>query len=127
MTTNLPEDVISYILSYGDPDISVKYSYCLNQIVYNKNEFDVLCSRPGNTYDGWVDANFMYFILERNYQKKNNNIFYKTRPISYVAYRTLIRNRIPSRRQQYHTDAFNALPISMIELMEAEVMRYIND
>lgn len=70
MTTYLPEDVISYILSYGDPDISVKFSYCLNQIVYNKNEFDVLCSSPGNTYDGWVDANFMYFILERNYQKK---------------------------------------------------------
>jgi len=65
MTIVLPEDVISYILSYGDPDISVNFSYCLKQLLYNKQEFDMLC----NTNGLLVDTDFMYFILEASFVK----------------------------------------------------------
>jgi hypothetical protein len=65
MTIVLPEDIINNILSFGDPEISVKFSYCLKQLLYNKQEFDMLC----NTNGLLVDTDFMYFILEASFVK----------------------------------------------------------
>jgi len=66
MTIVLPEDIINNILSFGDPEISVKFSYCLKQLLYNKQEFDMLCN---NTNGLLVDTDFMYFILEASFVK----------------------------------------------------------
>jgi hypothetical protein len=69
---HLPNDVINCILSFGDPEITKKYNLCLNQLLYNKKEFDFLRQQRMNTYYNWDKHHFKYFILIRTSQKKTN-------------------------------------------------------
>ena len=124
MTIELPTDIIDYILSFGDPEIYVKFSYCFKQLLYNKREFGALRNTIGNTYSGWRDSYFMYFVLERNYQKSlNNNNFYKSRSISCGAYRTQMREF--RRRRDNDRDAVMT-PSVIMDRMEDLIM-FIND
>lgn len=79
MSNKLPEDVINYILSYGDPETFMKFSYCHKQLLYNKKEFDALRVMSYNFYYLWMETEFMYFAFNRAYQKKKlNNIIDNT-------------------------------------------------
>ena len=50
MTIELPTDIINYILSFGDPEIYVDFSYCFKQLLYNNRELCVLGYRIARRY-----------------------------------------------------------------------------
>ena len=70
----LPEDVINYILEYGDVDVTRKFSHVLSQMTYLKNEFTYLRTFGKNFYYRWPPSLFFVFIIIRNRQKMLMNI-----------------------------------------------------
>ena len=77
----VPNDIINNILSFGDPEITIKYKSCINQLLYNKKEFDFLRNQKHNTYYNWKDYNFKTFILIRTNQKKKLNYNNMIKPL----------------------------------------------
>tara|TARA_Y100000816_G_scaffold198754_1_gene145590 strand:- start:780 stop:1223 length:444 start_codon:yes stop_codon:yes gene_type:complete len=69
MSVNLPIDVIRHILSYGDPEVTIKHKAVINQLNYYKKEFNYLRHQLFNFYENWTEEQTMYFILNRNYFK----------------------------------------------------------
>jgi len=69
MSVELPIDLIEYILSYGDPEVTIKYKAVINQLKYYKKEFNYLRHQELNFYGNWTEEQTMYFILNRNYFK----------------------------------------------------------
>ena len=73
MTIMLPEDVIEYILSYGDPNINEKYRFVMKQIKFLKTEFNYNRLKPYNTWYLYKDEDFKHYILYKNNSKNALN------------------------------------------------------
>lgn len=65
MRVDLPMDVIDHILSYGDPEVTMKYKAVINQINYYIKEYDYLRHQELNFYYNWRKEDIIYFILNR--------------------------------------------------------------
>ena len=69
----LPDDVIDIILSYGDPIITQKYSFVMKQLEYLMNEFNYKRIKLFNTWYGYHEYHFKYYILYKNNSKSALN------------------------------------------------------
>jgi hypothetical protein len=70
----LPEDVVNYILEYGDPIVTEKYKCVLNQINYLFKEFNYKRCQMWNVWKGYKKSQFMIYILYKNKSKNRLNI-----------------------------------------------------
>ena len=87
VSINIPKHIIDNILSFGDPIITSNYKLCMNQLLYNKKEFDFLrTSSRKNSYYNWKEYNFKTFILIRSNQKKKLNYNNIIKPIISTPY-----------------------------------------
>jgi hypothetical protein len=69
----LPDDVINYILDYGDPRINQKYNFVLIQLKYLNNEFNYNRKKKYNTWYGYEENEFKHYILYKNNSKSSLN------------------------------------------------------
>lgn len=73
----LPQDIIDYILSFGDVYVAQKFDSVLRQFRYNRTEFDFFANKPRlslgqiNNYSGFSVDMFYLYILDKSYIKKN--------------------------------------------------------
>ena len=72
----LPQDIIDYILSFGDVYVAQKFDSVLRQFQYNLTEFDFFANKPHlslgqiNNYSGFSVDMFYLYILDKSYIKK---------------------------------------------------------
>ena len=69
MRVDLPMDVIEHILSYGDPEVTMKYKAVINQINYYNKEYEYLRHQAFNFYYNWRKEDVIYFMFNRSYFK----------------------------------------------------------
>jgi hypothetical protein len=75
----LPDDIIEYILSYGDPIINEKYTLVMIQLEYLNDEFNYNRLKPYNVWYGYPSYWFKKYALCKN----NNKISLNCRVSSY--------------------------------------------
>ena len=67
----ISQDIIDYILSFGDVYVTQKFNSVLRQIQYHRTEFDFFANKPFNNYSGFSADMFYLYILDKSYIKKN--------------------------------------------------------
>ncbi len=65
----LPNYLISHILSYGDPDVTMKYKAVINQINYYIKEYKYLSHKQTNQYYNRCKYDLLHFMFTRCYYK----------------------------------------------------------
>ena len=70
----LPEDVVNYILEYGDPIVNEKFKCVLIQINYLVEEFNYKRFAMWNIWKGYRENQFMMYILYKNKSKHKLNL-----------------------------------------------------
>ena len=73
MNIILPIEIVEYILLYGDPDVTRKYSAVIRQINYYRNEYNYLRKQAFNFYYKWNKHDIIYFIFNRCRYKNEEN------------------------------------------------------
>ncbi len=70
---NLPNEIVNYIMSYSFPNVKEQHKSVMIQINYNFKEFNYLRHLPLNHYYKFYESEFIYFILNRIYDKMELN------------------------------------------------------
>ena len=73
---NLPNEVVGEIMSYIFPNVKEQHKSVVRQINYNFNEFNYLRHLPLNHYYRFYENEFVYFMFNRTYDKKELNCKY---------------------------------------------------
>ena len=69
MLPTLPMEIVDYILSYGDPSVTIKNKAIVSQLNYYSKEYEYLRHCPFNFYYNWRKGDVIYFIFNRCYFK----------------------------------------------------------
>ena len=70
---HLPNDIVHEIMSYTFPNVKEQHISVIRQLNYNFKEFNYLRILPLNFYYRFYENEFLYFILNRTYDKQEVN------------------------------------------------------
>ena len=74
---DLPQEIHSKVLEYGDPNQKQKNDSVIRQLNYLRNEYSYLQSLKSNCFYQWSNHYIYLFLLIRNSQKNQLNYGFK--------------------------------------------------
>jgi hypothetical protein len=83
---DLPNDIITHIMSYGHPVITKLYTNVLDQLLYHMREFNYHRSNQAKPFNRWYllpETDYYKYTLRESFLKKHINKNYSDLPYNY--------------------------------------------